>query len=63
MSRESWRPVPVSRSGPRTPTLYGASRTVAEFLDLLQGEVRDQLALYQLTAEDHDHLHSGAEAL
>jgi hypothetical protein len=42
---------------------YSGDAPVAEFLDSLQGEVRDQLGLYRLTAEDHDHLHSGAEEL
>lgn len=42
---------------------YSGDTPVAEFLDSLQGEVRDRLAFYQLTAEDHDHLHSSAEAL
>lgn len=42
---------------------YSGDAAVAEFLDSLQGEVRDRLAFYHLTAEDHDHLHSSAEAL
>jgi tetratricopeptide (TPR) repeat protein len=42
---------------------YSGDAAVAEFLDSLQGAVRDRLAFYQLTTEDHHHPPWDAEAL